>query len=425
MNKQSLRNLIATSQLKEQHRMLREAFPDLGPKPEASAIAARAKELKESVSIVKRLITSHNVNWSPRRFAGQEADPFDAWERGQDESPLSFREALMSNDATIVFKRVISDVLLTPIETPYIWQDLFAKTIQIDGTVKSAIFPALGAIVASDIGEGQEYPEQDPSFIEHGIELKVKKSGLKLAISEDLIDDSQWDIFGLYVTMAGHAMRRWKEQKIANEANFRGITFFDNLASGSSNWTTGIDANGNPNATFDMHDMFELIAGLIANGYNATDLIMHPLMWVTFAQDPRLLFQMLMNSSTGRSMPNPGLTPQDVQKNVPFGGITVNISPQATFEYDQSYTFQSNNFTSHLGSIYVLDRQASLVVLQRERMHMDEFRNPERDIHQLKVAERYDVGALDQGRGIAVAKNIATAQNHKPVFNVGQGPGVA
>jgi hypothetical protein len=352
----------------------------------------------------------------------RESDTFDQWERGFEHSPLSFKEALMSNDATIVFKRVISDVLLTPIETPYVWNELFAKTIQIDG-VKSAIFPALGAITASDIGETQEYPEQDASFIEHGIELKVKKSGLKLAISEDIIKDSMWDIFGLYVTMAGHAMRRWKEQKIANEANAKGVTFFDNLGSNSSGWTTGIDENGNKNATLDMRDLFELIGGLIANGYNATDIVLHPLQWVTFASDPRLLFQMLMNSATGKSIPVPSMDPSQVQKNVPFGTLTVSVSPQVPFLYDQTYTFQSNSFTSHLGSIYVLDRQSALVVLQRENMHMDEFRHPERDIHQLKVAERYDVGALDQGRGIAVAKNVAAnAFNHKPCLTSVKAP---
>jgi hypothetical protein len=58
-------------------------------------------------------------------------------------------------------------------------------------------------------------------------------------------------------------------------------------------------------------------------------------------------------------------------------------------------------------------------------MHMDEFNHPERDIHMMKVAERYAVGALDMGRGMTIAKNLRLTQNHAPVFNVGMNAGVA
>jgi hypothetical protein len=59
-------------------------------------------------------------------------------------------------------------------------------------------FPAVNAIQAAEIPEGQEYPEQALAFAKQ-IEGKVSKKGVKLSFTEEVIADSLWDIVGLQV----------------------------------------------------------------------------------------------------------------------------------------------------------------------------------------------------------------------------------
>ena len=99
---------------------------------------------------------------------------------------INMAEALASADASVLFPKVFSDVLLRPREPLMIGQTLLAKTIKVDN-VRSMEFPVLGAIRAFQIGEGQEYPEQIAAVSKHLMEIKVWKHGLKVALNEDFV----------------------------------------------------------------------------------------------------------------------------------------------------------------------------------------------------------------------------------------------
>lgn len=419
----SLKTLIAETNQKERSKMLRE-LESLCPEA-AGQPALQSEELthlNETVELVKSLMTSHVSR--DRALEGvtnaEHREFLQNWQRGG-QTPLSFAEALGSNDASMVFKRVISDVLMTPVETQYIGQDILAKTVHVDST-RSVMFPALGAIKAGDIPEGGNYPEQLPGITSHSVELKTQRSGLKLAVNEDVIEDSMWDIFGLYVTMAANAMKRWKEEKIFTTAFEVAHTVYDNTGANANGFTTGVDTKNVLNGSITFSDLMYTLGGVMANGYSVTDLCLHPLAWVMLAQDPRLLFHTLGSSSFGQSVPMPGLDANSIQKNLPFGMLNVVVTPQMPFQYETSITMNGSTMPAcNVGSILALDRQSSLIVLQRQDMQMDEFRHQERDIHMLKVNERYAVGALDMGRGMAQMKGIRFTPAHNSLYNIGFG----
>ena len=53
-------------------------------------------------------------------------------------------------------------------------------------------FSHFGAIRAFEIGEGQEYPEQSLNLTKDGIgsvDVKVRKYGLKVSITDEMISD--------------------------------------------------------------------------------------------------------------------------------------------------------------------------------------------------------------------------------------------
>ena len=56
---------------------------------------------------------------------------------------------------------------------------------------------------------------------------------------------------------------------------------------------------------------------------------------------------------------------------------------------------------------YLVDKNNVGVLLVKEDISTEQFDDPTRDIQSLKLKERYGVGILNGGLGIAVAKNIA------------------
>jgi HK97 family phage major capsid protein len=331
---------------------------------------------------------------------------------------ISMSEALRAADASILFPKVISDVLLRPKEPLMIGQTLLSRTINVDN-VRSVEFPTMGAIRAFDIGDTGEYREQLPAFTEHITEIKVNKSGLKIGISEDVIADSMWDLLALYVEAAGYAMLRHKEEKIFLEFQAKGHKVFDNSSTNSAAWTHGktIGQAANYSVTYD--DFIDAMGALVANEYVPTDIIMHPLAWAVFAKDPILRNVMYTQGQVGQSI---WTTKPDFDQtaNVPWQ-VAYQVTPFVPFTMAGTLSTgpASGLAACNYTDIYVVDRNNSVVILQKDPMSTDEFEDPNRDIKMMKVKERYGVGSINGGRASAVIANVRLEQNWSPQLVVG------
>lgn len=342
---------------------------------------------------------------------------------------ISITEALRSADASILFPKAISDVLLRPREPMMIGQQYLAKTVQVDN-VRSLEFPVIGAIRAFDLGETQEYPEQLAAFAQYFTEVKVQKVGLRLDIAEEVIQDSLWDVLGLYIEAAGFAMARHKEEKIFNTAMDYGHVVYDNAAASSTMWTHGMGADGKYNYTVHFDDLIDALGALVAHEYVPTDIIMHPLGWVVWAKDPVLRAQFLTGGQIGQSVWS--TLPQfDQSVNMPwninyvvtpFQPITLSskITGHSGGGANSPYPDPANLPETHLTHITIIDRNQAIIVLQREPMEMENFEEWRRDTRVVKVRERYGVAALNQGRAISMIKNIRLDTNYAPVMTVRQ-----
>ena len=319
---------------------------------------------------------------------------------------VTVEEALSTPDASILIPRVISDVMREAAEPLYIGSKFMTPVRITEG--RSLEFPSVGAIRAFDIAEGQEYPAQELEFQLHRtVEVKVGKSGLRVPITEEMITDSQWDVIGMHLKAAGRAMARLKEEKIFREFSRHGHTVFDNLITAESHphltedelaeaKTTGRGEDGTLNGTLDVDDVLDMIVAVMANGYTPTDMLMHPLAWTIFAKNSLL-------GSMGMAPEAPDgsfrLGPESIQGRIPFG-MNVWLSPFIPFNREQK-----------LFDIYVVDKNEVGVLLIKEDMSTEQFDNPSRDIRILKVKERYGCAVLDEGRAVAVAKNISFAKS--------------
>lgn len=330
----------------------------------------------------------------------RQLDLSEDWTQIPKDQLVSVTEALTTQDASILIPRVITGMMREAAEPMYIGSDLLEKVRLTDG--RSIEFPSIGAMRAHDIGESQSYLEETVDFQLHRTdEVKVGKSGMVVRVTDEMIADSQWDVIGILVRKAGEAMARLKEEKIFTQFSKHGHIVFDNdiRAKYAEAGTTGMDIEGNFNNTMSTEDMIDLFIALMANGYQPSDVLMHPLCWSVFFKND--IMQSLTHAALGGSqITNLQINPDQVQGRIPFS-INLNFTPFAPF-----------NFETKKFDMYVVDRKNVGILLEKDPLTTEQFDDPMRDIQTIKVKERYGIGVLNQGKAVAAARNLAFEKSY-------------
>jgi hypothetical protein len=323
------------------------------------------------------------------------------------ENPTKLSEFLATPSAQVLIPRVVIGTMREAAEPLYIATKMLTKVRLKAG--QSMIFPSIGPMKAYDVAEGQEIPQETIDWQTHeSPEIRINKSGLRLQFSEDMVTDSQWDIISMMVKQAGRAMARHKEQKAFHQFRKHGHPVFDNALRGQIEGagTTGLDRNGAFNDTFSAEDFLDLIIGVMANEYTVTDVLMHPLVWTVFAKNElmgSLLSAPYQNYPAKGNPTNIKLGPDSVQGRIPFA-LNVQLSPFIPLDR------KTRRF-----DLYAVDRNNIGVLLVKDDMKTDEFTDPSRDIRNMKMIERYGIGILNEGKAIAVAKNISMDKSYPDV----------
>lgn len=341
---------------------------------------------EESVKVLKRM--------------QRQLDLSEDWSAIPKSELVTVSEALSTQDASILIPRVITGMMREAAEPYYIGSDLLQKVRLTEG--RSIEFPSIGAMRAHDIGESQSYLEETVDFQLHRTqEVKVGKSGMIVRVTDEMINDSQWDVIGILVRKAGEAMARLKEEKIFTQFSKHGHIVFDNdiRQKFPEAGTTGMDIEGNLNNTMSTEDMIDLFIAVMGNGYSPSDILMHPLTWSVFFKND------IMNSLThaalgGSQISNLSITPDQVQGRIPFA-INLNFTPFAPF-----------NFETKKFDMYVVDRNNIGILLEKDPLTTEQFDDPMRDIQSIKIKERYGIGVLNEGKAVATARNLAFEKSY-------------
>ena len=346
----------------------------------------------------------------------------------------NIQETLTTTDTVKLIPKVIEGQLREAAEPEYL-ASRFMNVVHVDGGASTVyVIPVVGELVAAEVAEGGRYTEDYVDFntIENNaLEVRVKKIGLKVSITEEAITDSSWDILGINIRKMGKAMARYKEEWIFNTFSDHGHVIFDNNLRSQmpEAGTTGRAEDGTFNDTLSIEDFLDMVLGLMGNGFVPTDVIMHPLTWVVFARNSMigngLTFGALGGGNVhpwGSTQGTPGfaglsstaggqkliMRPEQVQNRLPVP-LTINFSPFVHFDK-----------INKRFDMYCLDRNEVGVIVQKEGLGTDNWTDPERDIRLLKVRERYGVGVLNNGRAITVCRNIAVAPSYPvpPTINI-------
>lgn len=348
---------------------------------------------------------------------------------------MTIKEAITTTDTIKLIPKVIEGKLREAMEPTYLGTTFFQK-VKVDGGSSAVyVIPVVGELIAYEVGEATKYQESraDVNTLENAtLEIRVKKFGVKVSITEEAINDSSWDILGINLRKMGQAMGRIKEEQIFNNFSQHGKPIFDNNLRQElpEAGTTGLGKDGLYNDTLSVEDLLDLAMALLGQGFNPTDVIMHPLVWVVFARNNMIGNGLTYGALGGNyvhpngaiqgtpaafGMANSGdgqkfiMRPDQIQGRIPVMGLTVSFSPWIHFDR------MGKKF-----DLYCLDREEVGIIAQREELSIDNWVEPERDIKMLKCKERYGIGLLNNGRAITVAKNIAVAPSYpaQAVINV-------
>ena len=313
---------------------------------------------------------------------------------------ISVREALTTADANILMPKVIQQVTTEAAEGRYVASRLFKRVNLPEG--RSMEFIHFGAIRAFEVAEGQEYPEQNLNLTKEGIgavNVRVRKYGLKVSITDEMIDESQWDVIGLHLQAAGQALARLKEQNAFRAFSQNGHVVFDAemFKPGEEGYPSGRGFNGELNGTLTAEDMLDMAVGIMSAGFTPTTIIMHPLCWSLFAKNDFV-------ASADRAAFGQGVAenkdPRDFDTSNSLG-LKVEFSPFVPFRQDQK-TFD----------FYIVDENNVGVIVVKDDISTEQFDDPSRDIQSLKIKERYGLGILNGGLAIGVARNINFAKTY-------------
>lgn len=357
---------------------------------------------------------------------------------------ITLKDALSVPNAPMLMPKVISNIVKEAQEPLLVGTSLLQRINYSYG--QTITFPAVGALVAADIAEGQEYPERSIQMGGATVTANIGKSGVAVKVTDEMIRYSQFDVIGMHLRAAGRALARHKEVKIFNLIRAMGVPVFDNLNPTRSikGVCTGRDLSGAGNGSVTMDDLFDAYAQIITQGFFPNTLLMHPLTWVMFVKDATLRAFVLQNGGgtffatwTGNpaarapwdNSSQGGLGMSSGQTITP-GGNAAGLNPSALYDYPQNqqsgpvlpsyFNVPFNIIVSpfvyydprrKLTDIYMFDASELGVLIVDEEVMTEEFDDPRVDIRKIKLRERYGLGVLNEGKAIATLKNVHVVPN--------------
>jgi hypothetical protein len=357
---------------------------------------------------------------------------------------IKLEDALSSTSAPLLMPKVVSNIVKEAAEPLLVGTSLLQRINYTYG--QQITFPAVGALVASDIAEGQEYPERSLQMGGSTVTASIGKSGIAVKVTDEMIRYSQFDVIGMHLRAAGRALARHKEVKIFNLIRKMGVCVFDNVTPTQSlkGVTTGRNLAGSGNGSVTMDDIFDAYAQVVTQGFVPNTLLMHPLTWTMFVKDPTLRAFVLMNGggtffATWNGNPA-GLAPWSNSsqgglglssgQNIIPGGNTAGSTATALNGYPQTLNsapvlpgYLNIPFRiivsplvpydprKKLTDIYMFDSSELGVLIVDEEITTEEFDDPKVDIRKIKMRERYGLGILSEGQAIATLKNVHVVPN--------------
>lgn len=360
------------------------------------------------------------------------------------------QDLFSTKDLTRFIETSITRVIRESIEPELLVVPNLFQEVRYDSAGRSVELGSLGAFHAATVPEGSEYPEVEFNYGDGDmVMVGIEKHGLKMRVTEEVIKDNLFDVFGLFLRMAGKAMARHKEEYAIKLVSDMGYDIYDNDSPSTSQLgvaTTGRGIDGAKNNTMTVNDLFEMYAWMVMRGFTPDTILLNPLAWKMFMTDAEareivfkgatLVSNRMPNGSyaAGFGTTHGGLglrttatgvnlnDPNKVAGNNPF--VTTLNPLGASFNIPPRYlpTPMRVLVSPHVpynptgakpkADVIMADSSRCGILLTKEGVSLDQWTDPERDIEAMKIKERWGMALFEQGKGVGVARNITIDRNY-------------
>ena len=383
---------------------------------------------------------------------------------------VSFLDFVTETDIKPLLKRVISTILVEGIQPNLmVINNLFTYLPIGDGS-EVVELKSIEEIQVGYVAKGGDFPTSSLSFDNIGstIAAKVNKVGAQLIIDADVIRKNQFAIVSLWLREAGKALAKFKENVGINVINEMGTVVYDNADPTNSALGVTTPAPSSRigtillcpffaregNAVIDLPpservapltitDFQQLYIYLTLRGFRPDTLLVNPLAWQVLALDPLMREIVLKNAvvapnvfpmgnpaggfvdphsgrgyrtyatgtAEGSSADTMGLTPVGASFYLP-ASTYLPTPVKVLVSHLVPYSEISEGSGKYKTNIIMADSSQCGVLYQEGDTVTNEGFEYKNDTYFVNIYEKYGTGIWAQGKGIALAKNIAVEQNY-------------
>lgn len=357
-------------------------------------------------------------------------------------------DAVASPDIYPLMASTLQVILREPLDPIMNISNLFTRIVSKGLTTQVLAGAIGGAVYAADVPESGAYPE---NFFQIGGGMQtahVGKSGIQCSFTDEALRYSTWDIMSMNVKLMYQALVRHKERKASAFLSTLGLRLFDNADPTNSLFGVmtgrGLDMAANGVPTVD--DIFRGISHMTEEGFPPDTLLISPLTYFMFLQDPTLRNMMMQGSggsyfqsysgeagprdpwsngamgSRGMSMGNRivpygaatgetptgivgrehGMTAQMIIPGYggPANGLRIITSPLVAFDA-----------STNLFDMYLIKSGDVGLLLVDEELTQVEWRTEVNETTVVRLRERYGYALSNEGMGVGVFKNCKLGRN--------------
>ena len=360
-------------------------------------------------------------------------------------NPYTISDALSTPDSHLAVQRVVTEIIQEAVEPTLIGHLLVDNMFTTERGTSQVTIRTLGSLggVDFEIAEEGEYPEIGLNRGQQNtLQAQYGKYGAKIKISEEMIQSSQWNSIDQWIRKTVQALARYKEVKIFKMIADFGTVVFDNQdpTNATLGRTLGRDIHGQGNGSMTTGDLVDMYSHLLTQGYRPNVILVHPLHWAMFAKDPIIReaglargdISQWLNSQVSPLNPYKYITgwtgatkaahgdsqrlTQEEQNLLnreapvvpayagPLTGLTLLVSEYVPY-----------NEATNTADIIMLDTRNTGVLITNEPLVIDNWDEKANDMKVFKLREKYALAMYEQGRAVAIAKNISLEPNE--IFN--------
>ncbi len=366
------------------------------------------------------------------------------------------QDLVRASEITPLLQESMEILIREPVEPNMVITPLFNR-VQAQGLNTQILAGAMGAVYAGDVQEHGTYPEVNFQMGGAVSTAYIGKSGIAASFTDEALRYSTFDIMAKNLELMGNALVRHKEQKAVQFLKQLGTSLFDNLNPAQSIYgvTTGRGMNDagtalQGNGSLSMDNLMRAMAHMSEEGFTPNILLMHPLFYYSFIQDPVLRNMMLahgggsiFNPYTGDPGPLAPYSNGALGARGPSNGTRV-VNPRGT---GTNGSAQGESITSvlersqlmssapklpgyfpfnfqiivsplcpydpeaELGDIFLLSGGNVGFHLVDEAPTTVEWRDENTETVKVKIRERYGFAVAHEGQGVGVFKNVKRAEN--------------